>query len=119
MAFHGLTEHVAEGFLSPQGRYAAAVDVNDSGIVWDAETGDALFMLADTRSVVWSPDERLLAIQRTDGSVWILNAAGQIHAQLPKSPVQQAPDGDLVWSPDGAQLAHIYDGVVMVWALPD
>jgi WD40 repeat protein len=114
-SLQGLTSSTNQGFLSPLGSFAAAVTVEGDGFVWDAATGTPLFMLADTHSVIWSPNEVRLAVQRTDGSIWILNSHGQIETRLPTSPDIQKPVGSLFWSPDNTKLAHLYNGVLDIW----
>jgi len=113
----GLTQNTQQGFLSPNGHYAAAVDGAGSGMVWDATTGLPITMLADTAQVIWSPDETQLAVQRLDGSIWLLDSKGVIRQQLPISASLQKPEGSFFWSPDSRQLAHLHNGVIDLWQL--
>lgn len=113
----GLTHNTQQGFLSPNGHYAAAIDANGSGMLWDATTGLPITMLADTAQVIWSPDETQIAVQRLDGSVWLLDNKGVIQNQLPISASLQKPEGGFFWSPDSRELAHLHNGVIDLWRL--
>jgi WD40 repeat protein len=115
----GLTQAVSGAFLSPNGHYAAAVDDTGNGVIWNVMTGAPITMVSDTASVVWSPDETRIAVQRSDGSVWILEADGTIETMLPTSASVQAPVGTFFWSPDSQKLAHLHDGVIDLWRLND
>jgi hypothetical protein len=103
--------------LSPNGHYAAAIDDAGSGMIWDATTGLPIAMLSDTAQVVWSPDETHLAVQRLDGSIWLLNSDGAIRQQIPISASLQKPEGSFFWSPDSSKLAHLHNGVIDLWEL--
>lgn len=113
----GLISNTQQGFLSPNGSYAAAVDGSGSGMVWDARTGAPVTMLSDTAQVVWSPDETRLIVQRLDGSIWLLEADGSILEPFPISASMQESVGTFFWSPDSRQLAHLHDGVIDLWRL--
>lgn len=115
----GLQANTTQGFLSPNGRYAAAIDNNDNGMLWDATTSDPLVMLADVAQVVWSPDETCLVVQRLDGSLWLLNADGTIRTILPVTVGVQEPAGIFFWSPDSSRLAHLHNGIIDLWHLGD
>lgn len=113
----GLTQNAQQGFLSPNGHYAAALDATGSGMIWDATTGLPITMLADVAQVIWSPDETQLALQRLDGSIWLLDSTGAIQQQLPISASLQQPEGSFFWSPNGRELAHLHNGVIDLWQL--
>ena len=108
-----------QGFLSPSGRYAAAIDNGYSGMVWDATNGQPITMLADTAQIAWTPDETRFVIQRTDGSVWLLETDGTIIQSLPTSGNLQTPEGTFFWSPDGDHLAYVHSGVIDLWHFGD
>jgi hypothetical protein len=118
-SLNGLMHNTKQGFLSPNGRYAAAIDDTGGGMIWDATTGTPIAMLSDAASVVWSPDETRIAVQRLDGSVWILEADGTIQDVLPTSAGVQAPGGTFFWSPDSQKLAHLHDGMIDLWQWND
>jgi len=103
------------GFLSPAGNYAASIDIANNGTIWNANTGEPLAWIADAGQIVWSTDEERIAVQRIDGSIWFMETHGTIIGHLPPSPAMQSPSGQLFWSPDGARLAHLHDGVVEIW----
>lgn len=113
-------------FLSPFGYYAAAVDLHGSGLVWDAASGNPLFTLGGVSEAFFSPDERKLAVKRTDGKIWILDAAtGLVLYRIPDAPVVspfawlEPAYPAVVWSPDSRFVAHVYDGTVAVWDVGD
>ncbi len=112
---NGMASPVDRCFLSPTGRYAIALSDDASGLTWDVMSGQILFMVASVHDAVWSPDETRLAIKRTDGSLWLLEADGTILTQIPTFPDMQTAAGELYWSPDSRQLAHLHDGVIDVW----
>ncbi len=111
----GLTLNAEQGFLSPNGHYAAAIDAAGSGMIWDATTGLPRSLLANVAQVVWSPDETQLVLQRLDGSVWLLDNTGAVQQQLPISASLQKPEGNFFWSPDNRELAHLHHGVIDLW----
>lgn len=115
----GLQTNSRQGFLSPNGNYAAAVDDAYNGMLWDATTGNPLAMLANVAQIAWSPDESHLVVQRLDGSLWVLNANGTIRTPLPVIASVQEPVGRFFWSPDSSHLAHLYNGVIDLWHLND
>lgn len=115
----GLTHYTQQGFLSPQGSYAAAIDDRGSGIVWDAKTAAPLAMLSDVMQVVWSGDEHRVAILRTDGSIWALDAAGVVRQQLTMAAILQPATGTLYWSANHLHLAYLHDGVIDLWRFVD
>jgi WD40 repeat protein len=115
----GLTSNVQEGFISPYGNYVAAIDSENSGFVWNSRNSSPLFMMTNTVNVIWSPDESKLALQREDGSIWILNADGSDLQVLPKSAHQQKAQGSLSWSRSSQYLAHLYSGVLNIWDVKD
>lgn len=111
----GLTQNTQQGFLSPNGHYAAALDAAGSGMIWNATTGLPITMLANAAQVVWSPDETQLVLQRLDGTIWLLDSTGAIQQQLPISASLQKPEGSFFWSPNGRELAHLHNGVIYLW----
>ncbi len=111
----GLAHDPAHGYLSPFGAYAGAIDTGSNGMIWDTSTSATIAWINDAVNMVWSPDETRLVVQRTDGSLWILEADGTILAQIPTLPDMQTAVGELYWSPDSRQLAHLHDGVIDVW----
>ncbi|MCA0455108.1 MAG: WD40 repeat domain-containing protein [Chloroflexi bacterium] len=113
----GLTQNAQQGFLSPNGHYAAALDAAGSGMIWDATTGLPVTMLADAAQVVWSPDETQLVLQRLDGSIWLLDSTGAVQHQLPISASLQKSEGRFFWSPDSRKLAHLHNGVIDLWQI--
>lgn len=115
----GLVTNTRQGFLSPHGRYAAAIDDGYSGMVWDATNGQPITMLADTAQIAWTPDETRFVIQRTDGSLWLLDANGTIIQSLSGSGNLQAPDGIFFWSPDGSHFAYLHNGMIDLWHFGD
>ncbi|MBC7811029.1 MAG: hypothetical protein H7175_07785, partial [Burkholderiales bacterium] len=113
----GLIHNAKRGFLSPAGNYAAAVDSQGGGMIWNATNGEAIAMLSDAAQVIWSPDETRMVVQRLDGSIWLLTADGSIEERLPISASLQSPTGTFFWALDSSALAHIHDGIVDVWRL--
>lgn len=116
---HGSTSPIVQGYISPFGRLAGAVNSDGTGMVWDGRTGQLIAWIADAVAISWSPDERLTAVQRTDGSIWLLDADGTRLRPLAPPLVIGAAAGRLAWSPDSRYLAHIRDGAVMVWDVLD
>lgn len=103
------------GFLSPHGSYAATIDSENNGMIWDTHTNEALAWIADAGQLTWSADEQRLAVQRTDGSIWFMETNGRILGHLPTAAAVQHSTGQLIWSPDGGRLAHLHDGIVDIW----
>lgn len=106
--------------LSPSGRMAAAFDEQQNGLVWDVESGQAIFMLSSIEDIFWSSDETMLAVERGDQSIWVMNASGRILQQLPNKSIRARyyhTFPTILWSPDSQRFAHIADGVITVWAL--
>ncbi|MBC8099547.1 MAG: hypothetical protein H7Y11_08895 [Armatimonadetes bacterium] len=111
----GLLGNTSIGFLSPTGRYAAAIDGKGSGMIWDADSGAPIAMLADAALMAWSPDEAHLVLLRTDGSVWLMQADGTILQVLSPATSQPPTGSAFFWSPDSQQVAHLHDGMVDLW----
>jgi dipeptidyl aminopeptidase/acylaminoacyl peptidase len=111
----------AYGWLSPAGGYAATVDADGDGVVWQTD-GTPRHFLADTVALAWSADEQKLATVRSDGSLWVIDAQGQLtpvwRPETFADPVP-SPNGRtlpmLSWSADGSVLAYRHNGVVRVW----
>jgi WD40 repeat protein len=115
----GLTTLTRQGFISPNGGYAAAVDDADNGMLWDATTGAPLAMLTNVAQITWAPDESLALLQRIDGSLWLLDGHGTIREQLPISIGLQEPVGSFFWSPNSDGVVHLHNGVVDIWRFSD
>lgn len=111
----------AYGWLSPAGGYAAAVNADGDGVVWQID-GTPRHFLADTVALAWSADEQKLATVRSDGSLWVIDAQGQLTPLWqPKTFTDPVPSPNgrilpmLSWSADGSVLAYRHNGVVRVW----
>lgn len=114
---------VTQAWLSPSGGYAAGIDGDGDGLIWRTD-GTIIHFLSNTAEVVWSPDDSRTAIQRRDGSVWLIQPDNMIvrlwspAVQFTDLPSWSAyPIPSLVWSGDGSTLAYRYGGVVRVWRL--
>jgi WD40 repeat protein len=112
---YGLTQAITGAFLSPSGRYAAALEGTGSGMVWDVHTDKPITMLADVAQVMWSPDETHFGVQRSDGSFWILAANGTLQEELHLSVSIHSAVGTFDWSPDSSKLVHLHDNIIDLW----
>lgn len=113
----GSTTAIDRGYISPFGAYVGAINTENNGMIWDGQTGSPVAWINDAANMVWSPDETLLVVKRTDGSVWLLESDGTILTQIPTLPHMQAAVGDFYWSPDSRHIAHLHDGVIDVWQM--
>lgn len=122
----GLIQPAIDGFVSPSGRYIAAIDLNDDGLVWDRANGEPLYILGGITQIYFSPDETKVAIKRLDDTIWVLDAAtGRVLYRIPDQVLDvpqhylltEAPS--VVWSPDSRYIAHVYDGTVAVWEVEE
>jgi WD40 repeat protein len=117
--------HVNCAALSPDGRFVATANVDNTAKIWDAATGKLVRSLsghpAAVRSVTFSPDGRRIASGGVDGSLRIWDSAtGNVRLTLPG---HQGVVVDLAYSADGRRLATATfelafgKGEVKVWDL--
>lgn len=111
----------AYGWLSPAGGYAATVNADGDGVVWQTD-GTPRHFLADTVALAWSADEQKLATVRSDGSMWVIDSVGGLTpVWRPKTFTDPVPSPNgralpvISWSADGSVLAYRHNGVVRVW----
>jgi WD40 repeat protein len=109
---------------SPDGTRLASGSASDMVSVWDAETGEQLFMLkgrvsagggrAFVESVAWSPDGGKLASGSGGDEAIVWDA--ETGKQLLTFEGHTGKVESLAWSPDGARLASASaDDMVIVW----
>jgi WD40 repeat protein len=107
--------------LSPGGKLAAAVGIDQGVRVWDAATGKPVGALlphrATLRALAFSPDAALLATATETGEVhlWDVAAGKPVGRPLRLG----TPVWHVAFSPDGTRLAACgEDGSVAVWRVP-
>jgi WD40 repeat protein len=103
------TVGLAEGLAwSPDGRFLVVASRKSPAVVWDAQTGRVVRVLAGAElRVAWSPDGRHIATAGAQTRIW--NAAdGALVRTLPDG------SGPLAFSPDGQLLAVAVDTVIRV-----
>jgi carbonic anhydrase len=95
-----------------------AAIVDDQGSIDRVWTWEMVFVDV-SGSVAWSPQGNLLAVGRGDGSILVWNMETELPAAMFEVPAGQV--ADIVWSPDGTQLAagHMNngDGVLRIFDL--
>ncbi|MGW8317598.1 MAG: nSTAND1 domain-containing NTPase [Candidatus Promineifilaceae bacterium] len=129
----GHQDEVERVSFSPDGEYLVTVGHDDTIRGWDATTGAALFSLDDINcaentpypircDIAFSPDERLLAIGESDGSVRLLDFQTLLRNETVDSALVQTieasamPVWDMAISPDGLHLATAgLDNMVRLW----
>jgi eukaryotic-like serine/threonine-protein kinase len=118
--FHGRNDEVQMVVLSPDGRRAASVMVDQAVEVWDTASGDRICTYQghqdQINAVAWSPDSRYIASGSQDATIQVWSAmtgqqvcsyrghAGSVHV--------------VVWSPDGKHIASASsdsDRTVRIW----
>jgi len=109
---------------SANDRYLAAADIDGHTLIWDARTGAPIqhFQPRDQMAVfrlAFSPDERRLAAVDREKTVVYDIATGEVLI-IARIDGRRSNDGgfnpDVVWSPDGGQLASSnWDGSIAVW----
>ncbi|BCL31772.1 AAA family ATPase [Streptomyces aurantiacus] len=114
----GHTDTVRHIAWSPDGHLLATASRDGTARVFDAGSGQPLFVLpsdgAMVESVAWSPDSSHLATAGRDSVVRIWNAASGEPVRLLTGPVE--PGRQVAWSPDGRHIAATWkDCVVRVW----
>jgi WD40 repeat protein len=97
---------------SPSGDRVAAGYLDGSVVVWDAATGERLFVLKGHSSEVardsledslhWSPDGRWLASGSRDGSVMVWDTLPDFTIPVPQG------FHNARWSPSGDRILHVY-----------
>lgn len=115
LRLEGSLSPIVQGYVSPSGHFAGAINREGTGLIWNGQTGELIAWIANCAVMSWSPDERLTAVQRTDGSIWLLGDDGAIVRRLAPPLVIGERAGSLAWSPDSRYLAHIRDGAVVLW----
>jgi eukaryotic-like serine/threonine-protein kinase len=105
---------------SPDGKHIASGSSDTTVQVWDASTGEALFIYrghsAGVDCVVWSPDGRRIASASTDTTVQVWDATTGNHAYTYQG--HSAAVYMAAWSPDGLRIASgSSDTTVQVWQL--
>ncbi len=108
--------HVGSVVFSPNGRQVLTASRDQSAAVWDAETGQQLFVLRHAGPVFsarYSSDGRLVITASADGVAVIADAVnGTIHARLQHSNkvhwAEFSPDGSLA-------LTACADRVTRIW----
>jgi WD40 repeat protein len=105
--------------LSPDGRYVAGGSADSNVILWDAQTGARLALLAQhtdrVLNLVFSPDSQTLASASFDQQVilWDVPTRRMIGAPLVG---HTAPVNGLAFRPDGRSLASAGDDrLVLLW----
>ncbi len=114
---HG-DEPLAHANFSPDGRFISTSSRGEGTVrIWDAETGDPLFTLADPGGEVvccqaeFSPDGSVVVVGLFDGTmrIWSTDDGGEV-ARIPF-------DGSPAFSPDGERLW--LGSCVGEWRLPE
>lgn len=100
------TKSVTRALWSPDGTRIASASLDQTAIIWDAQTGEVVRTLsghtAGVYAVAWSPDGTRLATASFDKTAIIWDAqSGEIIAKLLG---HSAPVNSVAWSPDGTRL---------------
>jgi hypothetical protein len=115
----GAAGDIQDAAVSRDGRTIAATAADHTVGLWDAESGNSLPPLGESRRVMnisWSPAGRQLAFQAESGSPWLRDAdSGAFLVSLAGR--WDSHFRGLAWSPDGKLLAAGVwnDPVVLVW----
>ena len=103
LTYRGNTNYITALAWSPNGKYIASSDINDTVQIWDAATGKLLVKLTGiyTDSLAWSPDSTRIVTGGGDVKVW--NAmTGKL---LLTHPGFSGGVISVAWSSDGTRIA--------------
>lgn len=138
MKLTGHLGYVSWGMWSPNLNYAVTYGEDNSLRIWDAETGQEVFVVSDVEmpptydyelffedeyydGLAWSPDEHYLAVRKSN-VIQIIDIQKQtVIAFLPATqPISLSgtPWSDMVrlqWSTDSRRLVVAGDGYLSVW----
>jgi eukaryotic-like serine/threonine-protein kinase len=103
---------------SPNGRYVAAVMLDQAVEVWHATTRSVVCAYRghaeQVKRLAWSPDSQFLASSSADGMMQVWDAATGRHHFTYCDPSQSL--GVIVWSPDGQRIASANrDQDIHIW----
>jgi WD40 repeat protein len=120
-AFTGVrTSGIQDVAFSPDGEFLGTASADDTGQLWDADSGRPTATLSghlgDVQAIAFSPDGDTVATASADTTVRLWDTGGEEVTILGGEQGHQSTVSSVAWSPDGQSLASAgVDQAVIVW----